>query len=477
MGLDLPLLAADVVVRALSTRPARTATRRLAELALRAQPLLPTGRIEALAGDYLRASSTCCEKGTAHQRFAERFLADVGETTFSRARTYLREGDPRKTAARLDAWVRIAMLGELRSAVLYPRRGRTVGDRQIPDRLLNQAQLALYPHCDLACEGCFTEEERTGRAPTAEQVAWLVDEVASCGASVVHIVGKGEPFLSASWASGLLSVLEARPHLFFTLATHGMSITDEQAERLARAGNVLLLVSVDGPRPIHDARRGAGSYDRVMDAFARLRRAGALFGYSCMVSKKSFRELSSAELVSEMAAQGCSVGVHSRYFPLSPGRVDELSLSPSELAAYQVAFAERRRTAPMPLIDLDDEEQHSGCHSRTGESVYVDGITGAVTPCLRVPFAPEDCRLDRAAGVRLGEILSRPFFEEYRARTGPCPSWCGADLAGELRDVERIIAAHGGDTARLSGYRERSPGDPSRATVRHLPIVPAGAAR
>lgn len=467
------LRVVNAFVRAINGRVARRVTERVIAGLLAGRDFLPTDRVAREVRKYLHDSSTCCEKGSAHNRFAQRFLAQHGERTFARAARFLETTPAARAAVRVDAWTRIAMLGELRSHFLYRRRGQY----GVPDALVHQAQIALYPHCDLTCEGCFTEEERTGRAPKKDQIAWLIDEAASCGASVIHIVGKGEPFLSPGWANDLLDVLEERPHLFFTLATHGMHIKPAQAEKLARLGNVLTLVSVDGPKEIHDARRGEGSFDRVMSALALLREKGALFGYSCMVSAKSWEALSTSSWVQSMANTGCSVGVHSRYFPLSPGRQEQLALSPSALASYRAAFDRARDAAEIPLLDLDDIEQHSGCHSRTGESVYIDGISGAVTPCLRVPFGPAECSVDRTSGRRLGEVLSHPFFVEYRARTGPCPSWCGADLAAELADVERLLEHHGGASGeRLGSYRERSASVESSVEKRRLPLVERGPA-
>jgi hypothetical protein len=146
------------------------------------------------------------------------------------------------------------------------------------------------------------------------------------------------------------------------------------------------------------------------------------------------------------------------------------ALSAPALSEYRARFDATRGAAEIPLLDLDDVEEHSGCHSRTGESVYIDGITGAVSPCLRVPFAPDDCRIAAGSGRTLAEVLSGPYFTEYRARTGPCPSWCGADLASELADVQRILEEHGGRDARLDGYRQRSP-----SGVRRLPVIPGRA--
>ena len=273
-------------------------------------------------------------------------------------------------------------------------------------------------------------------------MAFLVDEAVACGALAVHVVGKGEPFVSAAWAHELLDVIAARPHVFFTLATHGMHVDASHAARLGRLGNVVLLVAVDGPQPLHDARRGQGSYDRVQRALALLRDHGALYGYSCMVSAQSFAGVTAPEFVAAQAEAGCVVGVYSRYFApaTSAKAAPELVLDPAHLAAYRERFEALRAVAPLPLLDLDGLEEHTGCHSRAGDSVYIDGLSGRVSPCLRVPLSPSDCRLDRCSGRALAEVLGHPFFADYRR--GTCPTGCGAALDEERRAVAGLLGLH-----------------------------------
>jgi hypothetical protein len=283
------------------------------------------------------------------------------------------------------------------------------------------------------------------------------------------VIGKGEPFLSPAWAGELLDVIEERPHVLFTIATHGMRIDDRLAERIGRLGNLTLLVAVDGPEPLHDARRGAGSYRRVQESFARLRRHGVVFGFTCMVSSKSHRAVVSPEFLRAQAEAGCVVGIFSRYFPMSSRAVEELALAPAELADYRRAFDEAQARAALPLLDLDEVEEHSGCHSRAGRSVYIDGITGQVAPCLRVPFAPADCRVGASAGMRLADALAHPYFVAYREKSGGCPSWCGANLEGELVAVGRLLDEHHARPATLPAYEERS--REAARPKRHLPVL------
>jgi uncharacterized Fe-S cluster-containing radical SAM superfamily protein len=432
--------------------------------------LVPGTLVQRAVLAWVRMEAACCRANTPQYRFMARYLDHFERAgTFERMRRFLRERPRARAAARLDAWVRMGVLGSIRHELL----GRRLGAKGVPPRLLMEAQLALSPGCDLTCEGCYTAEDRGGAAPRRERIAYLVDEVVACGAFAVHVIGKGEPFLSPRWANELLDVIEDRPHVFFTIATHGMHIDDALAERMGRIGNLLLLVAIDGPEPMHDARRGPGSYQKVHAALERLRRHGALFGFSCMVSAKSYRELTEPELVEARAEAGCAIGVYSRYFPLASQGITELALGDTELRAYKDRFEAVRSAAGVLLLDLDEVEQHTGCHARAGETIYVDGITGQVSPCLRVPFAPDECRLDSNEAGRLAEILAHPYFVAYRGRSSTsCPTWCGANLDGEIASVGALLSEHASiPEGRLRSYEERArtAASPER---RRLPIAP-----
>ncbi len=429
---------------------------------------LVTGRlIQRLVLRFVRMESACCRAGSPHYKFLERYVDHLeGAGTFDRMRRFLREQPLSRAAAGLDAWVRIGLLGSLRHELLYKHRG-THG---VPPRLLMEAQLALSPGCDLTCEGCYTAEDRGGVAPRRDRIAYLVDELVSCGALAVHVIGKGEPFLSPRWANELLDVIEARPQVFFTVATHGMHIDDALAARLGRLGNLVVLVAIDGPEAMHDARRGAGSYRRVRAALSRLRAHRAVFGFSCMVSAKSLEALTSPGFLRDREADGCVIGIYSRYFPLTGSSLSDLALGDEELARYRGRFELARRDTNIGLIDLDDVEQHTGCHSRAGESIYVDGITGQVAPCLRVPFAPDECRLGGSQPGRLAEVLSHSYFEAYRTRSSSCPTWCGANLEAELGAVGALLEEHVTRPPRLGPYEARA--REATRTRRRLPLLP-----
>ena len=69
----------------------------------------------------------------------------------------------------------------------------------------------------------------------------------------------------------------------------------------------------------------------------------------------------------------------------------------------------------IPLIDVDGIEAHFGCRAKRGATVYVDAVTGQVSPCIRAPLAADGCNIYQPAGRnRLAAILDSEPFRRYR---------------------------------------------------------------
>jgi MoaA/NifB/PqqE/SkfB family radical SAM enzyme len=422
--------------------------------------------LERTVIELMLRPSACCPEGGPHHRFIRRYLDLNGHPERLDLLRSSLSGLGRDRAGQvLEAYFRMAVLGTLRHEVLAMGRDRLGA----PPAVIIEAQIAPYARCNLECEGCYTEGQRGGPSADRGQLEFLVDEAASCGAWAVHVVGKGEPFLDWGQVDDLLSVIAARSHLMFMVATNGIWMPRELARRLGRLGNVLVMVSVDGPREVHDARRGAGTFDQVMCTLELLKASKVLFGFACMVSGRSYRHVTSVEHIRAMTRAGCVAGVFSRYFPLSPSARDDLVLTPERLAEYRPAFDRARREVGIPLIDFDEVEEHTGCRSRAGISVYIDGVTGAVSPCIRVPFSPPECRLDRDRSVGLAHVLGHPFFRRYREAGAGGASWCGHDPASELSCVMADLAASGFNDERLPAYRDRWSSSTSNVAQRSAP--------
>lgn len=442
------------VVETLNTPMIRGLSLRLATH-LAAHPPRSLERVEPWLLEKLTQPAACCPEGGVHYRFVQRYLNFVerpGGLSF--LKRYLEAQGPERAGRLLDSYSRMVSMGLLRHEVLTACRER-FGK---PATILFEAQLALFPDCDLDCKGCYSANSRTGSTPDRGTMEYLVDEVLDCGAWSIHVVGKGEPFRPGRGIEDLLMVIEDRPHVMFSIATNGQWMPETMAQRLARLGNVMLLVGVDGFRSDHDGRRGPGTYDSVMETLETLRRHHLLYGYASMVSRQNIERVTALDFIDSMADAGCALGVYSRYFPLASSFCDELLLTPEATDRYRSAFNEARIESPIPLLDFDEVEEHTGCRSRAGLTVFIDGVSGAVSPCIRTPFSPTECRLDKERGLRLADVLAHPFFEAYR-RNGGCHGerahWCGHDPHHELGALIADLAPFGVHDEQLHRYRDR----------------------
>jgi MoaA/NifB/PqqE/SkfB family radical SAM enzyme len=133
--------------------------------------------------------------------------------------------------------------------------------------------VATY-HCNFRCEMCsIWQKHSTGEMTPAEvesffgrwpQFSW------------VHLTG-GELFMRRDLEDLVTAVVERDRALYLlNFPTTGWfgDRTVALVERLLRRGigRLMVTISIDGPRPLHDAMRGLpGSWDRGIDTFRRLR--------------------------------------------------------------------------------------------------------------------------------------------------------------------------------------------------------------
>ncbi len=121
--------------------------------------------------------------------------------------------------------------------------------------------------CNFRCDycnvfNCEEEEMNTGA------IFAMIDELCAMGMRRFGING-GEPLLREDIAE-IIDYARDKG-LFVTLFTNGSLV----AQRIDRIRNLnVLLMSLDGPKDIHDAQRFSGSFDKVIESLVAARRAG-----------------------------------------------------------------------------------------------------------------------------------------------------------------------------------------------------------
>ena len=163
--------------------------------------------------------------------------------------------------------------------------------------------------CNLRCEGCYAFEYRRSGELTTEEFDDVIRQCKDLGIYFFTISG-GEPFVRED----LLDLLDEHNDTFFQIYTNGTLIDDGVADRLLELGNAAPATSVEGFRDETEARRGRGTYERILAAMRRLKERGILFGISGTVTKRNHDILSNGEFldfyVSRGAVFACAVPVH-----------------------------------------------------------------------------------------------------------------------------------------------------------------------
>ncbi len=142
--------------------------------------------------------------------------------------------------------------------------------------LLDRLWIYTNYDCNLSCSYCVAESfvgaERNGLA--LPQVCRLIDEAVALGMRELFLTG-GEPFILHDIFAMLHYGLE-RMHV--TVLSNGILLKGKrlgQLEALPHRERLTVQISLDGSNAAtHDVYRGAGSWQKAIDAIVRLKAAG-----------------------------------------------------------------------------------------------------------------------------------------------------------------------------------------------------------
>ncbi len=260
--------------------------------------------------------------------------------------------------------------------------------------------------CNLRCEGCYAGGFDQEKDLSYEVLEKVLEEVRSMGALYVGFSG-GEPLLRKD---DLFRLMAAYDDLFFIFYTNGILMTESDADELHRLGNVAPIFSLEGFEGSTDARRGRGTFQRVMEKMDMLRGRGAPFGTSMTVTSRNVEEVTSLELFGELYRRGAMVSWLFLYMPV--GREPDVSLMPSPQQREQLRQGAARLRARYPIFVMEpwgDAPWAGGCIG-AGRVVYHINANGDVEPCVFAHYA-----MHNVHESSLTEALSSDFFKAFRA--------------------------------------------------------------
>ncbi len=260
--------------------------------------------------------------------------------------------------------------------------------------------------CNLNCYGCYAGSYEKDAELTFEEIDRVLNQAKEMGIYFCVVSG-GEPLFHPS----IFDIFEKHNDVIFHIYTNGSLIDRETCQRLAKAGNVIPAISIEGYREETDNRRGAGHFEKVMQAMDLLREAKVLFGFSATLTRRNAESLASDEFIDFMIEKGCTLGWFFMYVPI--GREPDFEMMPTpEQRGHQVErLAALRASKPIFLADFwNDGPVVGGCISG-GRKYFHVNANGDIEPCVFCHFATHNIRTNS-----LRDALRAPLFQSICSR-------------------------------------------------------------
>ncbi len=266
--------------------------------------------------------------------------------------------------------------------------------------------------CNLSCFGCYAGEYTKEKELDFKTVDRILTEAKKLGIYFITISG-GEPFY---WPH-FLKILEKHNDIFFMVYTNGTLIDEKLAKKLSKLGNAMPAISVEGFEKETDARRGKGTFKKVMKAMDNLKKYGVIFGFSATLTKNNFNPIASSRFIDFYVKKGCVYGWYFLYVPIGKKPNINLMATPEQRLKLRNFTAEVRDTKPIFVGDFwNDGPFVDGCIAAGKNEGYLHITSkGDVEPCVFLHFA-----VDNIKNKSLKKAFNSGFFREIQKRQPYC---------------------------------------------------------
>ena len=261
--------------------------------------------------------------------------------------------------------------------------------------------------CNLKCKGCWSAEYDRKLNLTLNEMRGIVEEGKALGTHLYMMTG-GEPLMRKE---DILTLARENPDCVFLAYTNGTLIDEKFADDIAKLGNFLVALSIEGNEATNDARRGSGIYQRVRKAMKILKDRGCLFGISICYTRQNMEAVTSDEFFDEMIEAGVRFGMYFHYMPVGKGADVNMMLTPEQRVEIynkirQVRSADNGK--PMFVMDFQNDGEFVGGCIAGGRNYFHINSAGDMEPCVFIHYSDSNIR-----SKTLLEGLQSPLFMKY----------------------------------------------------------------
>lgn len=304
--------------------------------------------------------------------------------------------------------------------------------------------------CNLRCTGCYASSYTRETDLPFEVMDRVIREAKEWSTAFITILG-GEPFVRQD----LLDLFARHNDMTFNVFTNATLIDESLAQALRDLGNVVLQVSIEGFAEKTDARRGAGTYERVMAALEHIGQYRLPFGYSVCVTRHNVEEVVSDAFVDMMIEKGAMIGWYFLYMPTCGDTNLDLMPTPEQRNYLRERRREIRNKKPLFIIDFWNDAPYVGGCIAGRDYMHITNY-GDVEPCIFTHFAQMNIK-----NHSLREVASSQFFRELRKRQPysenllrPCMLIDHPEVSREVISLCACYPTHPGATTLFNELKE-----------------------
>ena len=287
--------------------------------------------------------------------------------------------------------------------------------------------------CNMHCTGCWSAEYGSKQYLSYEQMDNLIIQGKELGIHFYMMTG-GEPLLCKA---EILSLCRKHKDCMFGAFTNGTLVDEPFCMEMKEVGNLILYVSIEGFEEQNDARRGNGSFKKILEAMDLLHSHHLLYGTSICYTSKNYQTVVSDAFLDLLEEKGCRFSWYFHYMPVGNEASVELLLNPEQRKYMYHRIRELRSSEnPHHIFPLDfqnDGEYVGGCIAAGKNYLHINA-NGDVEPCVFIHYS-----LANIKEVSLLEALQQPLFIAYHDHQAfnenmlrPCPMLENPDYLAKM---------------------------------------------
>ena len=290
--------------------------------------------------------------------------------------------------------------------------------------------------CNLHCTGCWAAEYGNKLNLTFDEIDSIITQGKEMGV-YFYIYTGGEPLVRKD---DLIAICRKHNDCQFLSFTNATLIDEEFADEMLSVRNFIPSVSVEGFEEATDDRRGQGTFAKVKEAMAIMKRKKLPFGLSCCYTSRNIESISSLEFIDQMVEWGARFVWYFHYMPVGNDAVPELLPTCEQRKYMYHQIRSIRSSRPIFAMDFQNDGQYVGGCIAGGRRYLHINANGDCDPCVFIHYSNVNIR-----EASLLDALQSPVFKAYHDgqpfngnHLRPCPMLENPD---KLREIVRVSGA------------------------------------